>query len=82
MIFVPLIYLLKVWVNLPSAELGKGPFTIYVYSFFYFLSTYLPLVYNHLHLTNHLPTVNVYILNFDPPQTICTSFCSTKEGEG
>ena len=26
-----------------------------------FLTTYLPPVYNHLHLTNHLPTVNVYI---------------------
>ena len=41
---------------------GHSQFTFTVFPTF--LTTYAPLVYSRLHLANHLPTVNIYILNF------------------
>ena len=47
---------------------GRSQFTFTVFS--PFLTTHLPLVYNRLHLTNHLPIVNVYIWNLTTPNNM------------
>ena len=51
---------------------GRSQFTFTVFSTF--LTTHLPLIYNHLHLTNHLPTVNVYIWILTTPKQYVPHF--------
>ena len=52
----------------PNTTGGRSQFTFTVFS--PFLTTHLPLVYNCLHLTNHLPIVNVYIWNLTTPNNM------------
>ena len=60
---------------------GRSQFMLTGFSTF--LTTHLPLVYNRLHLTNHLPIVNVYIWNLTTPNNtyVSTYLSLLKEGK-